>query len=257
MKNCKQDGQSLIPEPVRSAEPPARIIFEDFMVSPWLTGLVLPVTGGWGYTREDACVITKDTPDCMLAELCRLKKEPDADPRILERLENIDAQYESFRRDSFAPFPGTFIEKMFVTARIYEETLVFRDFGNRFWFILWSMLRQSLCEIDGKHFDCLAYEISLRHEDGRDVSFEREFWFDISSFYGNQGIFFGHDLGFCFPVRRLRTAIGEVEWNKMLENGRLADKPMLECLYSTRCKDRRYPLKANESVTVVPPSPNT
>jgi hypothetical protein len=142
----------------------------------------IPVRGGWGYSAEDACIIDKN--DAII--------DPD-DPM---------------------PFYGVGFEKIFVERRIYMELITFRPEAERHSGIKWKMLRQSLAHHEGKPHDHLEYQVTA-HEDKdwnalkeewegpegfvhpdfdqeehlkrRKASmktFEMEFWFEISSFYG-------------------------------------------------------------------------
>lgn len=166
--------QSLYP--IKSLESPRDILAADFKS---LRG-GLPIRGGWGYTQADACIIDKN--------------DPLVDPSL--------------------PFDGVGMEYIFVEKRIYEEMIVFRPDGEKFSEIKWNLLEQNLIHDAGMHFDRLVFEITaFRDNDWEDlklefegpqgyghpdfdledhkekrqekmVRFTREFWFDITSFYG-------------------------------------------------------------------------
>ena len=155
---------------ISSQEPPRQILAEDY---PALNGGP-PISGGWGYTKEEACVIEKD--------------DPVVNPEL--------------------PFDGVSVEYLFVEKRIYEEMIIFRPKGYAYSGIEWRLLSQSLIHDRGRVYDHLVFEVtafedadwvSLRAEFNRLGSameehlqrqqslmntFKRDFWFDITSFYG-------------------------------------------------------------------------
>ena len=165
---------------ISSFELPRQIITEHFK-------LPLPISGGWGYTKDDVVIIVK----------------PKIDPIVNKSM----------------PFDGIGIEYVFVEKRIYEELIIFRPEGERFSDISWKLLRQELIEreSDDRVYDKLTFEITAlpnndfeelkaegkgpegfknpsfdieAHEKKREertLRYVREYWFDITSFYG-QGI---------------------------------------------------------------------
>ena len=161
-----------IPE-IDSDKPPRETLAADI---PWLEPL--PIRGGWGYTREDACTIDRN------------------DPLV----------------DPAQPFDGIAIERAFVEARIHEEMVILPPEGERFEEIQWQLLEQRLVTHDWRRFDMLRYEITafpendwkvLMAEPGKAadngqgfdngaygemlqdkmVRFTREFWFDIECWF--------------------------------------------------------------------------
>ena len=162
-------------EPIMSKESPREVLMADFKL---LKG-GLPIRGGWGYAKEDACVIDKN------------------DPIVVTSL----------------PFDGVGIEYIFVEKRIYEEMIIFRPDGEKFSGIRWELQKQYLLREADRVFDRLVFEITAfldrdweelkaefegpdghssptfdkeAHEKKRRekmVTFTREFWFDIGSFY--------------------------------------------------------------------------
>jgi hypothetical protein len=141
----------------------------------------LPISGGWGYSMDDACIINKF--------------DPLVDPSL--------------------PFNGVGLEYIFVEKRIYAEMITFRPEGERFFGIKWNLQMQGLCRgKGGKSYDKLVFEITALQEKDREelkaefegpqgyvhpefdfdahmkkyqertVRFTREFWFDITSFFG-------------------------------------------------------------------------
>jgi hypothetical protein len=165
--------------PITSKESPREILAADFKS---LRG-GLPIRGGWGYTKEDACIIDKN--------------DPLVDPAL--------------------PFDGVGVEYVFVEKRIYEEMIILRPAGEKFSGIQWNLHVKDLLHETGRSFDRLIFDISAfrdndweelkaefegpqgygtpdfdeeAHERKRQekmVRFTREFWFDITSFYG-QGL---------------------------------------------------------------------
>jgi hypothetical protein len=164
-------------EPIESDGSPREILAADFKS---LRG-GLPISGGWGYTQEDACIINRD------------------DPLVSPGL----------------PFNGIGIEYVFIEKRIFEEMIIFRPAGEKFSDIKWVLQQQRTVRKDGRNFDRLVFEITAfperewerlkaesegpqgsgtagfnaeLHQKRRQevmVRFTREFWFDITSFYGN------------------------------------------------------------------------
>lgn len=165
---------------ISSFESPRQIIAEDFK-------LPLPIFGGWGYTKDDAAIIVKPKIDKIV--------------------------------NKSMPFNGIEIEYVFVEKRIYEELIIFRPEGEKFSGITWKLLLQELIErkSDERVYDKLTFEITAlpdndfeelkaewegpegfrnpnfdneAHEKKREertLRYVREYWFDITSFYG-QGI---------------------------------------------------------------------
>lgn len=140
----------------------------------------MPIRGGWGYTKADACIIDKNDPLVPVG----------------------------------MPFDGVGLEYVFVEKRIYEEMIIFRPVGEKFSGIQWKLLEQNLVHDEGRQFDRLVFEIIAfwdpdwtelkaeyegingygtpefdvqAHEQKSQekmIRFTREFWFDITSFWG-------------------------------------------------------------------------
>lgn len=146
----------------------------------------LPISGGWGHTKEEAVVINMN--------------DPIVDRRV--------------------PFNGIDIEYIFAKHRTYMELITIRDENNRFSGIEFETIKQEMQHGEnGKKYDRLVQKISaLQNQDydelkktwesnldnvnfdreahwERDkklrIHIEREFWFEISSFYGKN--FIVHD----------------------------------------------------------------
>jgi len=153
-------------------ESPRQIILEDFKID-------LPISGYWGYSLESACVIDKN------------------DPTVSKVM----------------PFDGIGIEYIFVEKRIYEEMIIFRGDHEKYAGIRWDRQAQELLVQDDKTYDKLTFniigfsdqvwdELTSRFEEiqksgkleliaeldayreSKALKFTREFYFDISSFYG-------------------------------------------------------------------------
>jgi len=165
--------------PLKSVESTREILAADFKASHG----ALPIRGGWGYTQADACIVDK--------------YDPLVDPSL--------------------PFNGVGVEYVFVEKRIYEEMIIFRPDGEKFSGIKWNLHGQYLIADAGRYFDKLVFEVTaFRDNDWEDLKaefegprgyghpdfdaeaherkhqekmmrFTREFWFDITSFFG-QGL---------------------------------------------------------------------
>ena len=161
-------------EPIQliTKESPRQIIFEDFKID-------LPISGGWGYSIESACVIDKN--DSIVSKVL--------------------------------PFNGIGIEYIFVEKRIYEEMIIFRGANEKFAGIRWDRKTQEVFAEGGKTFEKLVFNVIgfsdqdwdkltsrfeeiqkngkvelmselNAHRESMAHRFIREFYFDISSFYG-------------------------------------------------------------------------
>ena len=176
----KKDGKTDViawqpPDPLVTREAPRQILASDFKS---LKG-GLPIQGGWGYTKEDACIICKD--------------DPLNEPGI--------------------PFDGAGVEYAFVEKRCYEELIIFCAEGKKHSGIKWKLKRQALVGGDnGRRYDHMIFEITCFREQDWEVlkaeyeqgesdpdfdtdahwrkneslkhSYDGEFWFDITSFFG-------------------------------------------------------------------------
>ena len=139
----------------------------------------MPITGGWGYDFESACVIDKN------------------DSTVNQAM----------------PFNGVAIEYVFVEKRIYEEMVIFRGDDEKYSGIKWELAKQELLFEDDRPYDKLTFnvvgftdeiwdELTSRFEEiqkngkvelmseldtyrqSKALKLTREFCFDISSFYG-------------------------------------------------------------------------
>jgi hypothetical protein len=157
----------VLPDPISSSEPPRRV-FATYFKSP---GSELPIHGGWGYTMDDAVVIDREDP-------------------IVPKGSRFD---------------GVEVEYAFVEKRIYAEMIFLRPPGEAFAGIEWKLLRQSLMSPGVRYYDLLEFEITAfserdwsmfksggfdaqeynRRREQMLIRFTREFWFDITSFYGH------------------------------------------------------------------------
>lgn len=140
----------------------------------------LPISGGWGYTKEDAVVIDRDDPTVLGPEF----------------------------------FDGVAIEYIFVEKRIYEEMIIFRPDRIRFSGIEWKLNFRSMVVDDNRRFDILVFDVTafqdadwqalkrdweenpgildqpeamaahFEKREEKKVHYKAEFWFDITSFFG-------------------------------------------------------------------------
>lgn len=154
-------------------ESPRQIIFEDFKID-------LPIKGYWGYDIESACIIDKN------------------DSTVSQEM----------------PFKGVAIEYVFVEKRIYEEMVIFRGEDEKYSGIRWELDNQELLFVNDKPYDKLVFnvvgftdavwdELTNRFEaiqksgkleliseldayrESKALRLVREFYFDITSFYGH------------------------------------------------------------------------
>lgn len=146
-------------------ESPQQIILEDFKIN-------LPISGGWGYSFDKACVINKnDSEENSLFE----------------------------------------VEQLFVEKRIYEEMIIFRGINEKYFGIRWELESQKLIKQNDKKYDYLVFNVVAFTEDvweeltnrfeaieqkennallndldtyreSKSLKFKREYYFDISSF---------------------------------------------------------------------------
>ena len=155
---------------LNTRESPRQIIFEDYKID-------LPISGGWGYDIESACIIDKNNPTV----------------------------------DKTIPFDGISIEYVFVEKRIYEEMIIFRGSSDKFWGIRWDLEEQRLIKVANRSFDILIFDVvgfseeiwnelttrfdSIKaseqwdlmkdldaYRESKAFKFKREFYFDITSF---------------------------------------------------------------------------
>ena len=155
---------------LNTRESPRQIIFEDYKID-------LPISGGWGYDIESACIIDKNNPTV----------------------------------DKTIPFDWISIEYVFVEKRIYEEMIIFRGASDKFWGIRWDLEEQRLIKVDNRSYDILIFdvvgfseeiwnELTSRfdaikaneqwdlmedlnaYRESKAFKFKREFYFDVTSF---------------------------------------------------------------------------
>ncbi len=138
----------------------------------------MPIKGGWGYTKEDAIIIDKN------------------DPVVPKGI----------------PFDGVGLEYAIVEKRIDLELTFLQNEKDRYRGVNWKLYQQEIVQDKDKYFDKLTIKITALpyeawksrrkewKENGRKPDFDkewflaksleltqycyREFWFDISSFYG-------------------------------------------------------------------------
>lgn len=112
--------------------------------------LVIPISGGWGYSLEDAIVFDKE-----------------------------------FTEPSFN-YLGDFVSLEYLIAekRFYEELILSQSYKNSI--IQWRLVTQELIFDRGRNYDCLRIEVNVYEEDWCleqnkiDFSYTTEVWFDIT-----------------------------------------------------------------------------
>ncbi len=140
----------------------------------------LPIEGGWGYSKADCVIINKN------------------DASVNQSM----------------PFDGVGIEYKFIGARTEIELVDNQPFNQEFYGIKWDLVSQGLHTFEGRMFDEIIVSVSALHhtdlttlkenweknnnyegnEDGllnhlkmKDdltSTYQTNFWFDITSFYG-------------------------------------------------------------------------
>jgi hypothetical protein len=159
--------------PVRTDAALCKVLAEDFPRD----CANLPISGGWGYSRDDAIVFVR--------KLFPLPAMPD-----------------------YVPLEYHVVQKI-----IYEELIIFRPKDYQFSGITKTLKKQSLLESDGRRYDRLEFLIScwsdwhwnqLKQEcetndfglrpgfdqtahaskrEASQVTYEREFWFDVTDVF--------------------------------------------------------------------------
>lgn len=164
---------------IKSDESPRKILAAHFKS---LNG-ELPILGGWGYSKADACIIGKYDP--------------------------------SVDRERYFDEMG--IENIFVEKRIYYEMIISRPEGEKFFGIRWNLQKRKSFIDDGRIFDQLIFEITaifepdwkglktdwedsqshdshhfddkayIKKHQKKMVQFDREFWFDVTNCWDFSG----------------------------------------------------------------------
>jgi hypothetical protein len=143
---------------------------ELFAAHPEVFGEALPIRGGWGYSIDDAVVIDRD------------------DSTVVSGLR----------------FDGVGVEYAFVDKRNHAELVLSKPAGEMLIEIEKKLLSQKLMSLEGRYYDVLSFEITTlpeqswnmleaaklpadeytRLREEHTLRLVREFWFDITSFYG-------------------------------------------------------------------------
>jgi len=148
---------------LETSETPKEILERDFPDLP-----PLPIRGGWGYDMETTCII-----------------------------ENSD--------DPDFPLDGVDVEYAFAEHRLYEELMFMRPLDDDgYQDVNFTRTRQMLLQEGDRYFDVLTFQVSARVPEWTNPfspssgsvkrrraprhTGEREFWFDITSFYGKYGV---------------------------------------------------------------------
>ena len=156
----------------------AKQISERLNISNSPYGYEMPITGGWGYDKDSAVIIDK------------------FDPIVNQNL----------------PFNGIQLEYIFARFRAYLELVLSRDKSDRFMIEDTTLEEQTLIHDETKVYDKMIFNVSaLPLKDFMDlknewesncdlktfdeeahfkkriektITVQREYWFEISSFYG-------------------------------------------------------------------------
>ncbi|MDO3377183.1 hypothetical protein [Geoalkalibacter halelectricus] len=158
-----------IPPPIVSAESP-REVFKTY-------GKNLPIQGGWGYSQADACTIDRNDPVVDLSVAFdgiaieyefienRIREEMNAAPwKYLDVEWNVGMQY-------LIHDEGRHFDQIFVAVRAIE----LED---------WKELKAEWNGPYGHGNPEFDHEAHGKKREAKEIRFEREFWFDITSFFG-------------------------------------------------------------------------
>ena len=144
----------------------------------------LPISGGWGYSKQDAVVIDKNDP-------------------VVPKDQHFD---------------GLGIERIFVEKRIYTELIISRPPNLQYAGIEWKLIKQALRSDNDRKFDFMTYNVTAfarpdweelkkewegilenaessedlkskfeehsKKRESKMQSYTAEYWFDITSFFG-------------------------------------------------------------------------
>ena len=162
--------QNFEPIILHTRETPVQILSEDFPKHEW------PISGGWGYTQEDAVVIeTEDGSKGVPLEYKFLEYRTYEEMIIFQPR---DAGYAGFRFErgmqSLCSSKDGSKHYDYITMKVTCFKL--ED---------WEMLKKDYVDHDGYANDEEGYKAHMQWHESKKISFEVEGWFDITKFYGN------------------------------------------------------------------------
>jgi hypothetical protein len=165
-------NKTFVIDPIKYNKPFREVLKDDFKSIP-----ELPISGGWGYTIDEAIIIDKHDPIVS----------------------------------TVLPFDGVGIEYAIVEKRLFEELIIFRPKGEKWGHIKWILKEQKTHTKNEKIYDYLVFSVKAHSptdyliledeikngltNDSFDIlayeeRFEKlfchtttEYWFDITSFY--------------------------------------------------------------------------
>ncbi len=137
-----------------------KYVFRDVLLEDFPSiGTVLPISGGWGYSIEDAI--------------------------------KFDKTHDDYNAD--LPFNYVNWEYVLVGKRLYEELIIFRPKGQQFSNLNWELEKQGLLGDNGKSYDHLVFNVTCFPDNNGDfakvfsaeemLTFKTEYYFDITDFF--------------------------------------------------------------------------
>ena len=115
----------------------------------------IPISGGWGYTKDDCVIINKDNS-------------------------SVGPIQGDFFSSKSEPFDGVSFEYFFVEKRIYLELITFRNPGEKYHGIGWQQLEQNLVSNNNRYYDHLRYLVKCHIDKG---------WDDLVKKYQDNNLF--------------------------------------------------------------------
>ena len=120
-----------------------------------------PIHGGWGYSKEDAVIIDKN---------------------------------DSIVNQQLPFFDGVSYEYTFLEYRNYLELIISRPDDDKYSMIRYQLLHQELVTDDDNYYELkdewennsMNDNVDVEKHEAKTIRFEREGWFEVSSFFGIQ-----------------------------------------------------------------------
>ena len=125
--------------PQMNGDVPPKFMMKFFM------GEDIPIDGGWGYSKDDAVIITTDNS-----------------------FEGVQLEYEF--AEQRAQLDVMELDELYPDKNHYFES--------------YRPLLQSLKEIDGVPYDVIEAEVTVSDDDDNETTYRTECWFNIAQFFG-------------------------------------------------------------------------
>lgn len=158
-------------EPIvlHTRETPVQILTEDFPKHEW------PISGGWGYTQEDAVIIeTEDGTKGVSLEYKFLEYRT-YEEMIIFQPEN--ARYAGFRFERHLQFLCSSEDDSKHYDNVIMKVTCFKEED-------WEMLKKDYIDHNGFVGDEEGRKAHMQLHETKKISFEIQGWFDITKFYG-------------------------------------------------------------------------